>query len=139
MVSVNSVVIGGNLTRDPDLKYLPSGTAVCDLNVAVNRKWTDKASGEKKEAVSFIGVVAFGRTGELAAEYLKKGSPVLIEGEITQDRWDDKASGQKREKTKVTASKVHFIGGKLENPTDEPLVVAETPAKPTPDSKDGGL
>lgn len=132
MVSVNSVVLGGNLTRDPELKYLPNGTAVCDLNIAVNKKWTDKGTGEKKESVAFVGVVAFARTAEMAAQHLKKGAPVLIEGELTQDRWEDKTSGQKREKTKVTAQRVHFLDWKRQE--SEPVVVVDDEK-----DRDGGL
>lgn len=128
MVNVNFVMIGGHLTRDPELKYLPSGAPVCDFSIAVNKKWTDKKTGEKKESVSFVGVVAFGKTAEMCAEYLKKGVPALVEGEIKQDRWEDK-DGKKRDKTKVEANRVHFLGRKSE----EPLVVAEKP------ETDGGL
>jgi len=120
MVSVNRVCIGGNLTRDPELKYTPQGVAVANFNVAVNEKYTDSKTGEKKEIVAFIEVVAWKKTAELAAEYLRKGNPVLVEGKLSQDNWED-ADGKKRSKTKVTASKVHFLSKKGE----EPLVVAD--------------
>lgn len=129
MVSINTVMIGGNLTRDPELKYLDGGLAVCNFNVAVNEKYTDKA-GNKKENVCFVEVVAWKKTAELAAEYLKKGSPVVVEGKLSQDEWVDKESGKKRTKTKVTAGKVHFVGPKN---TVEPVVVPDT------DDQGGGL
>lgn len=108
--SVNKVMLMGNLTRDPELKYLPSGSAVADLNVAVNRSWKDK-DGKKQDEVSFIEVVSFGRTAELCAQYLKKGRQVFIEGRLKQDRWEDKESGAKRSKTRVVAESVQFLGG----------------------------
>lgn len=123
MVSINSVTVGGNLTRDPELKFLPSGVAVCNFNVAVNEKYTD-AQGQKKESVCFVEVVAWKKTAELAAEYLKKGSPVVVEGKLSQDTWEDKETGKKRSKTKVTASKVHFVGSKGDK-APEPLVVPD--------------
>ena len=122
-LSINNVIVGGNLTRDPELKFLPDGTAVCNLNVAVNEKYTDK-KGEKKETVCFVEVVAWKKTGELAAEYLRKGSPVIVEGKLSQDTWEDKETGKKRSKTKVTASKVHFVGPKIEA-GPEPVVVPD--------------
>lgn len=123
MVSINYVVIGGNLTRDPELKFLPTGVAVCNFNVAVNEKYT--VNGEKKENVCFVEVVAWKKTAELAAEYLKKGSPVVVEGKLSQDEWQDKETGKKRTKTKMTASKVHFVGPK----TEVPVVVPDTDAQ----------
>lgn len=125
MVSINNVIIGGNLTRDPELKYIPnSGIPVCNFNVAVNEKYTD-AQGQKKENVCFVEVVAWKKTGELAAEYLRKGSPVVVEGKLSQDNWEDK-DGNKRSKTKLTASRVHFVGPK--NGAPEPIVGPDTSA-----------
>lgn len=122
MVSINTVLIGGNLTRDPELTFLPNGgTPVCNFNVAVNEKYTDK-EGQKKESVCFVEVVAWKKTAELVAEYLRKGSPVVVEGKLSQDEWTDKETGKKRTKTKVTASKVHFVGSKA----PEPIVVPDT-------------
>ena len=123
MVSVNNVMIGGNLTRDPELKYTPQGVAVANFNVAVNEKYTDSKTGEKKEIVAFIEVVAWKKTAELAAEYLRKGNPVLVEGKLSQDNWED-AEGKKRSKTKVTASKVHFLTKKGDS-GPEPIVVPD--------------
>ena len=118
MVSINYVVIGGNLTRDPELKFTPEGVAVCNFSVAVNEKYTDK-SGQKKENVAFIEVVAWKKTAELSAEYLRKGSPVVVEGKLSQDNWET-PEGKKRTKTKMTAGKVHFVGPKDEVPVVVP-------------------
>ena len=127
MVSVNYVCIGGNLTRDPELKYTPQGVAVSNFNVAVNEKYTDSKTGEKKEIVAFIEVVAWKKTAELAAEYLRKGNPVLVEGKLSQDNWET-PEGQKRTKTKVTASKVHFLT-KKGDASPEPIVVPDNDAE----------
>lgn len=129
MKSINVVVIAGNLTRDPELRYLPNGTAVCDLNIALNESWTDKESGQKKESVCFIQAVVWKKTAEIAAEYLRKGAPVCVEGKLSQDTWEN-SEGKKQTKTKVTASKVHFLpNGKKE---EVPTVVPDT-------DQDGGL
>ena len=121
-ISINSVVIGGNLTRDPELRYTAQGAAVCDINVAVNKSWTDKKTGQKKDEVAFIEVTCWARTAEIAAEYLKKGSPVIVEGELKQDRWESQ-DGKKNSKTKVQANKVHLVGGMQGK--QEPLVVPD--------------
>jgi single-strand DNA-binding protein len=121
VVSINYTIIGGNLTRDPELKFTPDGIAVCNFSVAVNEKYTGK-DGQKKENVAFIEVVAWKKTAELSAEYLKKGSPVVVEGKLSQDNWEDK-EGKKRTKTKVTAGKVHFVGSKGQ--TEVPIVVPD--------------
>ena len=127
MVSVNYCCIAGNLTRDPELRYTPQGVAVADFTVAVGRKWTDKASGEKKEKTAFIACTAWKKTAELAGEYLKKGSPVLVEGELDQENWDDSETGKKRSKTKVTVNKVHFLERKAKQGEEEiPTVVPDT-------------
>jgi single-strand DNA-binding protein len=121
MVSINYTCIGGNLTRDPELKFLDGGIAVCNFSVAINEKYTDK-QGNKKENVAFIEVVAWKKTAELTAEYLKKGSPVVVEGKLSQDTWEK--DGKKQTKTKVTASKVHFVGAKGQ--AEVPIVVPDT-------------
>lgn len=86
-MTFNRVIIGGNLCADPELRYLPKGTAVCQFNVAVNRKWRDD-SGQQKEEVAFIGVKAWAKQAETICQYLKKGRPILIEGRLTQESWD---------------------------------------------------
>lgn len=116
-MSVNIAIIQGNLTRDPELRFLPKGTAVCELSVAHNRKWKSD-SGEMKESVSFIGVKAFGLTAENLAKYFRKGSQILVEGYLDQETWPDKTDGKQREKTKIVCTKWHFCGGeKREQPS----------------------
>jgi len=114
MASFNKVILLGNLTRDPEVRYTTGGSAVCDITLAVNYQWTDKRSNERKEEVSFIDVTLWGRTAEIAGEYLGKGRPVLIEGRLQQDKWDDKETGQKRSKLKVVADAMQLLGGKAE-------------------------
>ena len=100
MASFNKVILLGNLTRDPEVRYTPKGTAVTELGMAVNRVYTAE-NGEKREEATFVDVTFWGRTAEIAGEYLKKGRPVFIEGRLQLDTWDDKQSGQKRSKLKV--------------------------------------
>jgi single-strand DNA-binding protein len=109
MASFNKVILVGNLTRDPELRYTPKGTAVAKLGLAVNRVWTSEA-GEKKEEVTFIDVDVFGRTAENVGQYMRKGRPILIEGRLKLDQWDDKQTGQKRSKLSVVAETVQFLG-----------------------------
>ena len=115
MASVNRVILVGNLTRDPEVRYIPSGSAVCELGLAVNRSWFDKQSNQRKEETTFVDVTLWGRTAELAGEYLSKGRPVLIEGRLQMDSWEDKQTGQKRSKLKVVADNMQFLGGRGDN------------------------
>ncbi len=110
MATLNKVLIMGRLTKDPDLRYTPSGTAVCDMSVAINRTWKDTASGEKKDDTVFLDVVVWQKQAENCAEYLRKGREVFIEGRLQQDRWETK-DGQKRSKILVVAQLVQFLGG----------------------------
>jgi len=109
MASFNKVILVGNLTRDPELRYTPKGTAVTKIGLAVNRVWTNEA-GEKKEEVTFVDIDMFGRTAENVAQYMRKGSPLLVEGRLRLDQWDDKQTGQKRSKLGVVAESVQFLG-----------------------------
>lgn len=111
MASFNKVILLGNLTRDPEVRYTPKGSAVCDIGLAVNRIYSTEA-GEKREETTFVDVTLWGRTAEIAGEYLKKGRPVLIEGRLQLDTWDDKQSGQKRSKLKVVGEGLQLIGAK---------------------------
>jgi single-strand DNA-binding protein len=111
MASFNKVILLGNLTRDPEIRYTPKGTAVTELGMAVNRVYTAD-NGEKREETTFVDVTLWGRTAEIAGEYLKKGRPVLIEGRLQLDTWDDKQSGQKRSKLKVVGEGLQLIGGR---------------------------
>lgn len=111
MASFNKVILLGNLTRDPEVRYTPKGTAVTELGMAVNRVYTAE-NGEKREETTFVDVTLWGRTAEIAGEYLKKGRPVLIEGRLQLDSWDDKQSGQKRTKLKVVGEGLQLIGSR---------------------------
>src|ERR1700720_5018756 len=111
MASFNKVILLGNLTRDPEVRYTPKGSAVCDLGIAVNRGYTTD-SGEKREEVTFVDVTLWGRTAEVASEYLKKGRPVLIEGRLQLDTWDDKQSGQKPSKLRVIGETMQLLGSR---------------------------
>lgn len=109
MASFNKVILVGNLTRDPELRYTPKGTAIAKIGIAVNRVWTNEA-GEKKEEVTFVDVDVFGRTAENVGQYMRKGRPILIEGRLRLDQWDDKQTGQKKSKLGVVAETVQFLG-----------------------------
>jgi len=111
MASLNKVMLIGNLTRDPEIKYTPKGTAIADIGLAVNRNYTTE-SGEKREEVTFIDVTLWGRTAEIVGEYCKKGRPIFIEGRLQLDTWDDKQTGQKRSKLKVVADNIQLLGGR---------------------------
>ncbi|MEA3187882.1 MAG: single-strand DNA-binding protein [Chthoniobacter sp.] len=111
MANLNKVMLMGNLTRDPEVRYTPKGTAVCEIGMAVNRQFTSE-NGEKREEVTFVDVTLWGRQAEIAGEYLKKGRPVFIEGRLQLDTWDDKTSGQKRSKLRVVAEGMQFLGSR---------------------------
>src|SRR3954470_12851220 len=113
MASFNKVILAGNLTRDPELRYTPKGTAVTKIGFAVNRTWKTE-SGEQKEEVSFIDIEAWGRQGEVIAQYMKKGSPLFVEGRLKLDSWEDKNTKQKVSKLKVVLESFNFIGGPRE-------------------------
>ena len=100
MANLNRVLLIGNLTRDPEIRYTPKGTAVADIALAVNRVFTGE-DGEKREEVTYVDVVVWSRLAEIAEQYLKKGRPVFIEGRLQLDSWDDKQTGQKRSRLRV--------------------------------------
>lgn len=110
MASLNRVFLIGNLTRDPELRYIPSGTAVASFGLAVNRAYTSR-EGERKEEVCFVDVVTWAKTAENCANYLAKGRPVFIEGRLQYDTWETE-DGQKRSKLKVVGDRVQFLGGR---------------------------
>jgi single-strand DNA-binding protein len=114
MASFNKVILVGNLTRDPQVRYTPGGMAVSDVGLAVNRTWFDKQTNQKKEDVTFVDVTLWGRTAEIAGEYLAKGKQVLIEGRLQLDSWDDKETGQKRSKLKVIGETMTMLGNRQE-------------------------
>jgi single-strand DNA-binding protein len=108
MASFNRVILAGNLTRDPELRYTPQGRAIARIGLAVNRTWTTE-SGEKKEEVSFIDVDAYGRQAEVLGQFMKKGKPLLLEGRLKLDTWEDKNTHQKQSKLKVVLESFTFI------------------------------
>lgn len=108
----NKVILIGNLTRDPQIRYTPKGTAVCEISLAVNRTWFDQGTNQKKEETTFVEVTLWGRQAEIAGEYLSKGRPALVEGRLTLDTWDDKESGQKRSKLKVVCEQLQLLGSR---------------------------
>ncbi|MDA1161580.1 MAG: single-stranded DNA-binding protein [Planctomycetota bacterium] len=112
MASFNKVILMGNLTRDPEVRYTPSGTAVSEVGLAVNRTWFDKQSNQRKEEVTFVDVTLWGRQAEVAGEYLTKGRGVLIEGRLQLDQWDDKDTGQKRSKLRVVGENMTMLPGR---------------------------
>lgn len=116
MAAFNKVILVGNVTRDIEVRATPSGTSVADVGLAVNRHWTDKATNERREEVTFVDVTLWGRTAEVAGEYLRKGSPCLIEGRLSLDQWEDKTTGEKRSKLKVVGDSLQLLGSK---PQDE--------------------
>ena len=109
MASFNKVILMGNLTRDPELRYTSKGTAIAKIGLAVNRVWRTE-SGEQKEEVTFVDVDAFGKQAETIGQYLKKGRPILVEGRLKLDTWDDKQSGQKKNKLGVILETFQFLG-----------------------------
>jgi single-strand DNA-binding protein len=111
MASYNKVILMGNLTRDPQMKYLPSQTAVVEFGLACNRKYKTQ-SGEQKEEVTFVDCTAFGRTGEVINQYFTKGKPIFIEGRLKYDQWEDKQGGGKRHKLTVVIESFEFVGGR---------------------------
>jgi single-strand DNA-binding protein len=149
MASFNKVILVGNLTRDPELRYTPKGTAIARLGVACNRKWKSE-TGEMKEEVTFVDVDAFGRTAETIGQYLKKGRPILIEGRLRYDTWEDKQSGQKKSKLGVVLENFQFLdsgGGRGEGASEAPrsrpasspatAAASDTPdAEPPPEHDD---
>jgi single-strand DNA-binding protein len=124
MASFNKVILLGNLTRDPEVRYTPKGSAVCDLGLAVNRVYTTD-SGEKREEVTYVDVVLWARLAEIAGEYLKKGRPVFIEGRLQMDSWDDKQTGQKRTKLRVVGETMQLLGSRPAGGTSAPAEAGE--------------
>lgn len=112
MASFNKVILVGNLTRDPQVRYTTGGTAVAEIGMAVSRQWFDKQSNQKREETTFVDVTLWGRQAEVAGEYLAKGRPVLIEGRLQLDTWDDKDTGQKRSKLRVVCETMQMLGSR---------------------------
>ena len=115
MPNLNRVMLMGNCTRDPEIKYTPKGTAVAELGLAVNRIYSTE-QGERREETTFVDVELWGRQAEIAGEYLKKGRPVYIEGRLKLDTWDDKQTGQKRSKMRVVCENLQLLGSREGGP-----------------------
>jgi single-strand DNA-binding protein len=111
MANLNRVLLIGNLTRDPEVRHTPKGTAVAEIGLAINRVLPADGGGERREEVTFVDVTIWGRQAEVAKEYLTKGRGVFIEGRLNLDTWDDKQTGQKRSKLKVVCEHLQLLGG----------------------------
>ncbi len=130
MPNLNQVNLIGNITRDVDTRYTPSGTAVVEVDLAINRAWKSD-SGEKREETVFVNITLFGRTAEVAAKYCHKGDPLFVSGRLHLDTWDDKQTGQKRSKLKVVGEQIQLLGTRQQAPANKPAAPAPTapPAK----------
>jgi single-strand DNA-binding protein len=145
MANFNKVILAGNLTRDPELRYTPKGTAIARIGLAINRTWKSE-TGEMKEEVTFVDVDAFGRQAEVIGQYMKKGRPFLVEGRLKLDQWEDKVTHQKQSKLKVVLESFSFIDSR--GPEGSPPAEAarpraaapapETPASPAPGPEGAG-
>jgi single-strand DNA-binding protein len=136
MANFNKVILAGNLTRDPELRYTPKGSAIAKFGLAINRTWKTE-TGESREEVTFIDIDAFGKQAETIGQYLKKGRPVLVEGRLRLDQWEDKQTGQKRSRLGVVLEGFQFLGGPAseggESPRRTPPAAnTATNATPTP-------
>jgi single-strand DNA-binding protein len=119
MANVNKVILIGNVTRDPEVKFTSKGSAVTDIGLAINRNYT-LDNGEKREETTFVDVELWGRLAEIAGEYAKKGRPLYVEGRLRMDTWEDKASGQKRSRMKVVGENLQLLGGRTEGGGSRP-------------------
>lgn len=111
MPSYNKVILIGNLTRDPELRVTPKGTAICQFGIAVNRQFKSE-DGSMRDDTTFVDIEAWGKTGENISKYFTKGRPIFVDGRLKLDQWEDKQSGQKRTKLKVVCEQFQFIGGR---------------------------
>src|SRR3954454_21319865 len=133
MASFNKVILAGNLTRDPELRYTPKGTAIARIGMAINRTWKTE-TGETKEEVTFVDIDAFGRQAEVISQYMRKGRPLLVEGRLKLDQWEDKNTHQKQSKLKVILESFSFLdsrgadAGGGEPPRARPAAPAPAPS-----------
>ena len=148
MANVNKVILIGNVTRDPEVKFTSKGSAVTDIGLAINRNYT-LDNGEKREETTFVDVELWGRLAEIAGEYAKKGRPLYVEGRLRMDTWEDKASGQKRSRMKVVGENLQLLGGRTEgggrpssgggehesHEAPAPRRTAPPPSRPAPSSE----
>jgi single-strand DNA-binding protein len=129
MPAFNKVILIGNLTRDPELRYTNKGTAFTKLGLAINRSWTTE-SGEKKEEVTFVDVDVFARAAENAAQYLRRGRSVMVEGRLKLDQWDDKQTGQKKSRLSVVSESIQYLGPKQDSDAAQRSAEAPQPDAP---------
>jgi single-strand DNA-binding protein len=136
----NYVLLTGRLTRDPDLRYTGKGMPVCSFDIAVNKRYKDKATGEWKDLTTFVSIVAWGPMGERSGEKLKKGSPVHVEGSLESSEWTDK-EGNKRKSLKINAKRIQFlaVASKSDAPTGDEGEVAAGAARSEKPSADSGI
>ncbi len=139
MASVNKAIIIGNLGKDPEMRYMPSGDAICNFSIATTDSWKDK-SGEKQEKTEWHRISMFGKLAEIAGEYLKKGSQVYVEGRLQTRKWQDK-DGHERYTTEIVADRMQMLGSKsggggnfevVDNPAASAPASAPTAKKPAP-------
>ena len=126
---INKAILAGNLTRDPEIRFLPNGTPVANCALAINRTWKDEA-GNKKEEVCFVDFQAWGRLAENLSQYMKKGGQILLEGRLKLEQWDDKNSGQHRQRLVVVAEQIQFLGKAEGEAKNAPKPAAKREANP---------
>ncbi len=139
MPNYNKVILAGNLTRDPELRYTPAGVAIAKISLAINRSWRTE-TGELREEVTFVDVEAFRKQAEAIGQYLKKGRPILVEGRLKLDQWEDKQSGQKRSRLAVVLENFQFLDSGTRSSDESgtqgavprPRAVAQAPAASAP-------
>ena len=123
-MNLNKLLLAGNLTRDPEMRYTPKGSAICGFGLAVNRKWKTE-TGDEKEEVTFVDVTAFGKQAEVIAQYLKKGNPLFLEGRLKLDQWDDKQTGKRQQKLCVVLESFQFLPrGEKQQAAPKPKITA---------------
>jgi single-strand DNA-binding protein len=142
MASYNKVILIGNLTRDPELRYTPKGLAIAKIGLAVNRTWRD-ANGESKEETTFVDIDAFGKLAETLGQYMKKGRPLMVEGRLRLDTWEDKQTNQKRSRLGVILESFQFLdfrggddsnsGAPRSKPSSAPAAAVAAPPPPEAD------
>lgn len=143
MANFNKVILVGNLTRDPELRYTPKGTAIARIGMAINRTWKSE-TGENKEETTFVDVDAWGRQAEIIGQYLKKGRPLLVEGRLRYDTWEDKQTNQKRSRLGVVLESFQFLDGQRSADSEaappqrpRPAAAAPSPAAEPPPEPEG--
>lgn len=135
MASLNQCSFIGNLGKDPEMRYTPSGDAVANFSIGVNESWKDKTTGEKKESTEWVRVVAYRRLGEICGEYLKAGTPVFVQGKLHTRKWQDK-NGQDRYTTEIIAERMNMLGGRRDQLPASDGPAQERPQQRTPQRHD---